>query len=174
MFISILKHLAATLAAFSLLVGPALGAGVTTYTHGPAGDVLLLRTQTTTIGTSGFCMDLFEDITASVAGEACDILGSNEVIWPQNAQVRWIVVSYIVTGDASDICDFVVESSGTVVGTAVAFPTQLGDTTAKKAYNINIADGDLIGIMVADGTSCASSAEYIVELWGSWVSDGAF
>jgi hypothetical protein len=119
-------------------------------------------------------MDLLEDITASIAGEACDATGSNEVIWPKNAQVTNIVVRTIVTGDASDICNIAVEVAGTVQGTAVAFPVAAAETAVTKPYAINLKDGDLVGIMLADGTSCDSSAEYVIELWGRWVADDAF
>jgi hypothetical protein len=164
------RNILATLALLCLFATPAMAGEVTTFEFGPARDTLLLRSQTTTIGTSGFCVDLLEDITASIAGEACDATGSNEVIWPKNAQVRNIVVRYIVTGDTSDICDFVVEVAGTAIGTAVAFPTQAAGAVSTKEYKINLADDDLVGIMVADGTSCASSAEYVVELWGSFLT----
>lgn len=159
-----------TLGAILLFALPASSAGVTTYNYGPSINTLLLRSQTTTIGTAGFCMDLLEDITASIAGEACDVTGSNEVIWPRNAQVEEIVIRHIVTGTASDACLFEVEESGTVVlaGEITATDAAAGSVTTHP-YKIDIADGDLIGLVVSESTSCASSAEYVVELWGRWV-----
>jgi len=171
---NLFKNILITLAIVGL-TGPALAGGVTTFDFGPDANQLLLRSQTTTIGTAGFCMDLLEDITASIAGEACDATGSNEVIWPQNAQVEEIKIRHIVTGTASDACLFEVEVAGTslLAGAITATDAAAGSVTT-NAYKVNIADGDLVGLLVKESTSCASSAEYIVELWGRWVSDDAF
>lgn len=169
-----LRNLLATLCLL-VFATPAFGGAVTSFEFGPVSDTLLLRSQTTTIGTAGFCMDLLEDITASIAGEACDQTGSNEVIWPRNAQVTSLVVRHIVTGTASDACLFGVEVAGTVVlaGAITATDAAAGSVTTNE-YKIDLADGDLVGIVVAESTSCASSAEYIVELWGRWVPADAF
>jgi hypothetical protein len=170
-----LKTLLGALCATLLFASPALAVGETTFKFGATGEDVLLRSQTTTIPTSGFCMDLLEDLTASIAGEACDVTGSNEVIWPQNAQVTELVVRHIVTGDASDVCTFGIEVAGVVQGTAVSVATDAAaGAVTSSVYEINLADGALVGIAVTDGTSCASSAEYVVELRGRWVADGAF
>jgi hypothetical protein len=158
-----------------LIATPAFGVGETTFKFGPSSETLLLRSQTTTIGEAGFCMDLLEDLTASIAGEACDITGSNEVIWPHNAQVTKLVVRHIVTATASDVCAFGVEVAGTLQGTAAVVATDAAaGAVTTTAYKINLADGALVGLVVGESTSCASSGEYVVELWGRWVAADSF
>jgi hypothetical protein len=170
-----LKNTLLVLAALCLFATPAMAVGETTFNFGATGESLLLRSQTTTIGTAGFCMDLLEDVTVSIAGEACDATGLNEVIWPRNAQVTELVVRHIVTGTASDVCAFGIEVAGTLQGTAavVATDAAAGSVTT-TSYKVDLADGALVGIVVGESTSCASAAEYVVEIWGRWVAADAF
>ena len=148
--------------------------GATTFVYPPANSVILLKSQPTTIGTAAFCMDIYEDITASKAGEACSVQGVNEWVVPQNAQVEFFTMEFIVTGDVNDICAFDLEIGATLVGQAVAVPTQAADTTFTGVYKYNLADGNVVGLALGNGTSCDSSGEYVITLWGRWVDAGAF
>ena len=64
-------------------------------------------------------------------------------------------------------------ASVVLAGAITATDAAAGSVTTQP-YKIDLADGDLVGLVVSESTSCASSAEYVVELWGRWVSPDAF
>jgi hypothetical protein len=155
----------------------ALGAGgTTTFVFGEDQNQLLLRTQITDLDASGDCMSIYQDTTADVTSQVCDIDLVNEVVWTQNAQVREIHVKTVVAGDAADNCEFNIEVAGTSIAAVENSLTQLVSTVEVLAVAVNLADGDLVGIMVENGEGCAdgTSPYFIVELWGSFVADDAF
>jgi len=172
-----LKNTLLVLAALCLFATPALAAsGTTTFTYGPDANVLLLKTQVTDLDASGDCMSLTQDTTADITSQVCDIDLVNEIVWPKNAQVREIRVTTLVAGDAADNCEFNIEVAGTSIVAIENTLTTLVSTVETLEVAVNIADGALVGIMVEDGEGCAdgTSPHLQVELWGSWVADGAF
>ncbi len=172
---NIFKTLCITLG-LCLFANVAGAAAVTTYNYGSGPVVPLLVSQTTTIGTAGFCLDLFEDITANVTAEACNVLGSNEVVWPWNAQVTNITIQHIVAGTAADACLFEVEvgTTGVIVLAGAITAVDQADALTTHPYKIDLADGDVVGIVASESTSCAGATEVIVTLWGRWVPAEAF
>jgi hypothetical protein len=155
----------------------AMGAGgTTTFVFGEDENILLLRTQVTDLDASGDCMSLYQDTTADVTSQVCDIDLVNEMVWTQNAQVREIHVAVVTAGDAGDYCEFNIEIAGTSYAAVTNSVLQALSTVEIFPVAVNLADGDLVGIMVEDGDGCAdgTSPFFIVELWGSYVADDAF
>jgi hypothetical protein len=123
-------------------------------------------------------MDMYQDTTANVAAQACDIDIVNEIVWMRNAQVTEVKVAALVAPDAGDYCKFTIEVGTVAKATATTTLTQLVSTVQSLPLvsPLNLAEGDLVGIMVTDGDGCAdgTSPTYQVELWGRYVSDDAF
>jgi hypothetical protein len=173
-----MKRILVILAALALLASPALGAGgATTFQYGEIRSELLVRSQLTEIDTAGHCMSFYQDVTADVTSEACDDDDINEIVWPQNAWVEELKVVILVNGDASTSCKFTLEVGGVAKVANTTSVDQTLSTVEAFAINYNLADGDLVGIMVTDGVTCGGGTaepNFIVELWGTWLADDAF
>lgn len=170
-----MKNILITLVAL-LLASPAFAGSAQTFEYGPQNDIMLMRSQNTTIGTTAFCVDFIEDVTGSIAGEACGNDDVNEIVWPQNAQVHYVVVRQTIASDASDVCDVELEVGGTEVAAASVAMAATALSRTKTALEYNLHDGDAVGISFNTGTSCmtGTTPEVIVELWGYWVDDSSF
>jgi hypothetical protein len=172
LFKNILAFVAVLCFAFSAMAA----GGTTTFEFGADQNTLLLRTQITDLDASGDCMSIYQDTTADVTSQVCDIDLVNEVVWTQNAQVREIHVAVVTAGDAGDYCEFNIEVAGTSLVAVTNSVLQALGTVEIFQVAVNLADGDLVGIMVEDGDGCAdgTSPFFIVELWGSFVADDSF
>lgn len=164
---TIFKTLCITLCSL-FLASTALGGSVATYTYGSGAAIPLLISQTTVLGTAEHCVDLFEDVTASIISEACEVTGTNEVIWPRDAQVDFLTIQHIVSGTAADACLFEVEVGGTSLLAGAITAVDQSDAVTTNDYAVNLDAGDLVGIVFSESTSCAGAAEVIVTLWGRW------
>jgi hypothetical protein len=171
-----MKRLLLTIAVLAFMAGPALGGGSTVFDFGEAGKELLLRTQVTTITAEEQCMNLTQDTTANIANAACDSDLVNEMIWPQNAQVSEIKIVNLTVGDSTYACEFTLEVGGSAKVAVTTTANQLVSTVQTLPFKYNLADGDLVGIMVGMGTVCGDGTDpvYLVELWGKFVADDAF
>jgi hypothetical protein len=177
-----LKNVLALVAVALFLAGPSFAAGgVSTFNHGALQTQPILVTTLTEILTVELCMDLFEDVNASdktgLRGEACDADLANEKVFTQNAQITEMKVINKFVGDTAYTCEFTVEVAGTAVAAKTTSATQLVNTIQTFPLALDIADGDLVGIMVGQGVTCGDGTAdpvYIVELWGNFVADDAF
>jgi hypothetical protein len=172
-----MKLLLTTLAALAFLAGPAFAGASTAFDFGPEKTVLLARSMITEIDTAGHCMSFYQDTTADVTSEACDADLINEIVWPQNAQVKELKVTNLIIGDLLWTCKFTLEVGGSAKVAVTTAVNQTISTVAAFPFKYNLADGDLVGIMVTDGVTCGGGTaepNYIVELWGNWVADDSF
>jgi hypothetical protein len=164
---------------FLAVMGFALSASAsstTVFDFGEAEYQLLMTTQLMTITTAEHCMSFYQDVTASTVSQVCDVDLVNEVVWPQNAQLRELRVTPKVAGDATYACEFTIEIGGVAQQAVTTTATATLNTVEVLEFNVNLADGELVGIMVGQGTVCGSGTDpqYIVEMWGRWVGDDAF
>jgi hypothetical protein len=173
-----MKRILLTIVALAFLASPALGAGgATTFQFGEADKQLLYRSQITELDTAGHCISFYEDEQTDVTSEACDAELINEITWPQNAELIELKVVNLIVGDTGYSCKFTLEIGGVAKANATTSVTQLVSTVQTLAMPYNLADGDLVGIMLTDGVTCGGGTaepNYIVELWGRYVDDDAF
>jgi hypothetical protein len=160
---------------------PVLAAGgTTTFVYGPAALDVLITTQVSDIDTAGECLNFYQDTTGDVETAACETPLVNQVVWTQNAQVTHLAVTAITAPDSGDYCKFNIEigATGAVKAYASTAATQLVTTVQLLTLNVplNIADGDLVGIMVGDGDGCSdgASGNYVVSLMGRFVAADSF
>lgn len=176
-----MNRIISTLAALSfaglivcLSVAPA-GAASTPRSIHPAliGDEpaeLLLATNSGTLDASGECLPLWVNNPTV----ACDGGSVNEIIWPHNAIVTSLRVATISPGDSGYQCDFFIEVAGVAAAgqiTTVLPVDQAFDTIFKQNQILKLAEGDLVGIRVDDGTAtCPGTADPIFQvfLYGFW------
>jgi hypothetical protein len=170
------KNILAFVATLAFALPVLAAGGATTFVYGEDSNQMLLRTQVTDLDASGDCMSIYQDTTADVTSQICDIDLVNEVVWTQNAQIREIHVAALVAGDAGDYCEFNIEVAGTSLVAVTNSVLQAAATIEIFQVAVNLADGDLVGVMVEDGDGCAdgTSPYFVVELWGSYVADDAF
>jgi hypothetical protein len=167
-----MKRLLLTIAALAFMVSPAAG-----FDFGPNGTELLVATQITSIDTKEHCLNFFEDAQTSIASQICDIDLVNQMVWPANAQVREIKIVNLKIGDPLWSCEFTLEVGGSA---AVAVTTAINQTlysVVTHDFKYNLADGDLVGIMVGQGVECGDGTAdpiYRVELWGNFVDAESF
>jgi hypothetical protein len=173
------KNILTFVATLCLATSAWAAGGATTFVFGGAEDELLYRSQVTSVATTAYCINFDQDVTADITATACEDVDENEITITQNVQLKRVVVTTLVVGDASDVCDFELEVAGVEVATfnhstdPTAKPVQ---TVTSYALPYNFADGDQVGLSVNTGTSCMTTATPVfkVELWGRYVPSDAF
>jgi hypothetical protein len=99
------------------------------------------------------------------------------MVWPRNAQVREIKIVNLKIGDALWSCEFTLEIGGSAKLAVTTDINQSINTVVTADFRYDIADGDLVGIMVGQGVTCGDGTAdpiYRVELWGNWVGAESF